>query len=113
MHKDSQKWQILIYMQNNPTSKVTGLLFMTPEREDVPFIWYSANTRICDLLREWLIDVCEEKIEGKKTFHKKARDRNLYIINKKWLIYNFWKPCEENDQINQKLQEKILLKDES
>lgn len=87
MNKTSQKWQILNYLQKNYNKEVLASDFVNPSIfSKKPYIWYSANTRISDLKRLWLIKVVWIH-KWIKTFLRKSKDRNLYKITIKGLEY--------------------------
>lgn len=81
MKKNSQKGIILNYMQNHKRKAVTWKDFMG--RLFYPFVWYSANCRLSELLKQWLV----KEVWYKKWVlqFSKAMPMKLYKITDKWL----------------------------
>ena len=86
LQKESQKWLILSYLQKHPNKIITGSDFMGIVRFWVPFIGYSASARLSELLWMWLIQKVGTR-KSKIKFLFKAKDRNLYKITQKWLLF--------------------------
>lgn len=82
IHKSSQVWLILNYLQKNPKKEVTGTDFLW--FWFTPFIWINANCRLSELKRMWLVEIVGTK-KGIIRFFFKSKPRNLYRITEKGL----------------------------
>ncbi len=87
MCKKSKKGRILDYMQRHPKKEILATDFMKLFNT-MPLIWESANARLSELKRYWLVEVVWEH-KGTKIFKKKSRNRLIFKITEDGLNYNF------------------------
>ena len=85
IHTKSQCWLILDYMQKHKQEIICATDFMWICLFK-PFIWYSSNSRLSELKKMGLVEMVWYK-KWFKFFFKKSRDRLLFKITEKGLLY--------------------------
>ena len=85
LHKNSQAGLILAYIQKHKQEIICATDFMWICLFK-PFIWYSSNARLSEMKKLWLVEVVWHR-KWVKRFFFKSRDRLLFKITEKGLLY--------------------------
>ena len=86
IHKHSQCWLILAYMQKHKQEIICATDFMWICLFK-PYVWHSSNSRLSELKKMGLVEMVWYK-KWFKFFFKKSRDRLLFRITENGLDYN-------------------------